>query len=111
VSETRDSDLPSSSISSSTSTSSPGCRESALISPRASLGRLKLVLRLDAVLADLPEADRWLDTDVRRDDRPEASAPVEEVGDAGANLPPSKSKPGISAYFKLSGQSRQGPCE
>lgn len=80
----------SSSISSSTSTSSPGVLPSALIAFRASLGRLKLVLRLDVPLLDRPDGDvpgrPALEMDVRLDEGPDVSAPVVEidaVGDVG----------------------------
>lgn len=78
----------SSSISSSNSTSSPVSRPSALISRRASLGRLKLVLLLDVPLPGLPaDADLpALEMEVRREDGPEVSAPVgesERTGDPG----------------------------
>lgn len=77
----------------------------ALISPLASLGRLKLVLRLDAVLPDLPEAGRpALLSDVLREDGPDVSAPVgdtdrgEEVTySVGEDMWPSRSNDGISA--------------
>ena len=85
----------SSSISPSNSTSSPGDLLSALIALRASFGRLKLVLLLEAPLperADMAVPGRpMLEIDVRRDDGPDASAPVVEidiVGDA-ERAPPS----------------------
>jgi len=74
----------SSSISSSNSTSSPGDLESALIALRASLGKLKLVLLLEVPDPGLP----MLETEVRRDDGPDTSAPVVEidtVGDTGCS--------------------------
>ena len=78
----------SSSISSSNSTSPPGDLLSALIALRASFGRLKLVLLLEAALperADMAVPGRpMLEIEVRRDDGPDASAPVVEIdiGDA-----------------------------
>jgi hypothetical protein len=74
-------DRLSASISSSASTSSPGSRPSALISPLASLGRLKLVLRLELRLPCRPdkEEDRpRLESDVRREEGPEVLASVGE---------------------------------
>lgn len=83
----------SSSISSSTSTSSPGDLESARIELRASLGRLKLVLLLEVTLAERPDMEvpgrPLLEIDVRRDEGPEVSAPVGEtdiVGEFGWSI-------------------------
>jgi hypothetical protein len=100
----------SSSISPSNSTSSPGDLLSALIALRASFGRLKLVLLLEAPLperADMAVPGRpMLEIEVRRDDVPDASAPVVEVGDAD-RAPPSdvadnsNSRAGISNQICL----------
>jgi hypothetical protein len=98
----------SSSISSSHSTSSSGDLLSALIALRASFGRLKLVLLLEAALpeqADMAVPGRLrLEIEVRRDDAPDVSAPVVEidiVGDAERGPPNdvadnSNSRAGIS---------------
>ena len=79
-------------ISSSTSTSPPGDPPSALIALRASFGRLKLVLLLDAPLperADMAVPGRLLpESEVRRDDGPDVSAPVVEIGET-ERAPPS----------------------
>lgn len=72
--------LPSSSISSSSSTSSRGFPSGPLISPLASLGRLNDVLRLDAELPGRPDEFRpTLDKDARRED--ELVEPVVIIGD------------------------------
>ncbi len=79
-------DALSSSISSSNSTSPPGDLESALITLRASLGRLKLVLRLEVperTDIDVPGRPPLLDTDVRRDEGPDVFAPVDDADIAG----------------------------
>lgn len=110
----------SSSISSSHSTSPPGDLSSALITLRASFGKLKLVLllelpeRADMAVSGRPE----LEMEVRREDGPDASAPVVEidiVGDA-ERAPPSddkensNSRSGISSknwfYKKVETRSR-----
>lgn len=78
--------LPSGSISSPSSTSSPApSPEPGLISLiEESLGRLKLVLRLELVLADRPDpGGPLLEIEVLRDDGPDVSAPVDETGDCG----------------------------
>ena len=102
---------PSSSISSSTSISSPGCRPSSWITSRASLGRLKLVLRLELPLPPRPGVDDrppcvpTLENDVRRDGGPEPPpvvAPVlltgdmDRTGDIGLPTRPFRSSDGIS---------------
>ena len=104
-------DAPSSSISSSTSISSPGCRPSSWITSRASLGRLKLVLRLELPLPPRPGVDDrppcvpTLENDVRRDGGPEPPpvvAPVlltgdmDRTGDIGLPTRPFRSRDGIS---------------
>lgn len=79
-------DALSSSISSSNSTSPPGDLESALMKLRASLGRLKLVLRLEVperTDMDVPGRPPLLDTDVRRDEGPDVLAPVDDAEIAG----------------------------
>ena len=99
----------SSSISSSNSTSSPGCRPSSRITSRASLGRLKLVLRLELRLVR-PGVDERppaleLEKDVRREGGPEPPpvAPVlltgdgTRTGDTGLATRPFRSRFGMSA--------------
>lgn len=110
VNYAKKSNILSSSISSSNSTSSPRSRRSALISPFASNGKLKLVLRLDVLewtLADRPDTEvdgrpPVLESEVLRDEGSEASiGDVVKMGDPGLlfgalYLPP-KSRFGISA--------------
>lgn len=101
----------SSSISSSNSISSPGDLLSALIALRASFGRLKLVLLLEAVpeRADMavPGLPR-LEIEVRRDDGPDVSAPVvdiDTVGDAEI-APPSDAADNSNSRAGISNKNR-----
>lgn len=101
----------SSSISSSNSTSSPGCRPSRRMISRASFGRLKLVLRLELRLVCPPGVDDLptLEIDVRREGGPEppppAVAPVlltgdmERMGDIGLAVRPFRSSDGMSVRY------------
>ena len=70
-------------MTSSPSTSSPAESPGARTSLLESLGKLKLVLRLELELADLPDGLPLLEKDVLRDDCPDVSAPVGEGGSSG----------------------------
>jgi hypothetical protein len=65
----------------------------------ASSGKLKLVLRLELLDRPRDAARPELETEVRREERPDASAPVGEVdsvGELGALYRPPMSKVGMS---------------
>ena len=105
---TKNSHILSSSISSSTSTSSPRSRPSNLIVSLASLGKLKLVLRLEVPLPGRPVegARPVLENDVLREEGPE-SPPLAVIGEGGGRdegglaVWPLRSKLGMSVLQKI----------
>ncbi len=107
---------PSGSISSPSSTSSPApSPDPNPVSLVNSLGKLKLVLRLELALPDLPDAGLPpLEIEVRREDGPEVSAPVDETGDEGGGesviylFPRWRSGISNRSYFIEEGRERRG---